>query len=214
MKLTARILSGEVCAIEVENGRFSSVTTRNEDVLDIPWIAPGLVDIQINGFGGVDFNRALESPEAWCEATDRLYAHGCTGFLIALITNTEEGYGERLRELTAHIRRDPRNCLGFHMEGPWLNPDPGYRGAHRSDWMQKPSMQTLEEWRSIAGKLLRLITLAPEIDPPASLELIRAGVTQGIRFFLGHSGAKRDVLSIAQDAGLDASRQRRADQRP
>jgi N-acetylglucosamine-6-phosphate deacetylase len=202
MKLTARALSGEVCEIQVEDGRFSSVTARREDILDIPWIAPGLVDIQINGFGGVDFNRELESPEAWREATGRLYAHGCTGFLVALITNTEEGYGERLRELTALIRNDPRNCLGFHLEGPWLNPDPGYRGAHRAEWMQKPSLRLLADWRDLAGDLVKLVTLAPEIDPATSSEVIREGVKQGIRFFAGHSGAMGETLTQARDAGL------------
>jgi N-acetylglucosamine-6-phosphate deacetylase len=201
MKLTARALSGEVCEFQVEDGRFSSITKRSGDILDLPWIAPGLIDIQINGFGGIDFNRGLESADAWQEATGRLYATGCTGFLIALITNTEDGYGERLRELTGHIRRDPRNCLGFHLEGPWLNPDPGFRGAHRADWMQKPSPRLLADWRDLAGDLIKLITLAPEIDPAASAEVIRAGVKQGIRFFVGHSGAMGETLTQARKAG-------------
>jgi N-acetylglucosamine-6-phosphate deacetylase len=202
VRITARQLSGEVCDVLVENGRFQSVTTRQEDVLDIPWIAPGLVDIQINGFGGVDFNRALESDEAWRHATDELYAHGCTGFLIALITNTEDGYAERLHELTAQIRREPRNCLGFHMEGPWLNPDPGYRGAHRADWMCRPTVSLLEGWRDIADELVRLVTLAPEIEPAAAIDVIQVGRAQDIRFFAGHSGAMGATLTRAREAGV------------
>jgi N-acetylglucosamine-6-phosphate deacetylase len=202
MKITARLLSGEVCEVQIENGHFKDVKTRREDILDLPWIAPGLVDIQINGFAGVDFNRALESEEAWRHATGRLYAHGCTNFLIALITNTEAGYRERLRELTAHLRRDPRNCLGFHLEGPWLNPDPGYRGAHRAEWMTSPRAALLDEWRETAGDLVRLVTLAPEMDPAAGLEVIRAGRAQNIRFFAGHSGAKGAVLARAVEAGV------------
>ena len=202
MKITARLLSGEVADVEIEHGHFASIIARREDVLDLPWIAPGLVDIQVNGFGGVDFNRALESPDAWRHSTACLYAHGCTGFLVALITNTEAGYRERLRELTTAVRNDPRNCLGFHMEGPWLNPDPGYRGAHRSEWMTKPSLGLLTTWREIAGDLIKLVTLAPEIDPAASLDLIRAGTAQGIRFFGGHSGATGATLATACAAGL------------
>jgi N-acetylglucosamine-6-phosphate deacetylase len=202
MKVTARALSGEVCDVLVENGHFTSITTRKEDILDLPWIAPGLVDIQINGFAGVDFNRALESDEAWRHATDELYAQGCTGFLIALITNTEDGYAARLHELTAHIRRDPRNCLGFHMEGPWLNPDPGYRGAHRADWMCRPTVALLEAWRDIADELIKLVTLAPEIEPDAALDVIHLGRTQDIRFFAGHSGAMGEELKRAHKAGV------------
>jgi len=202
VKITARALSGEVCDVEIASGLFKNISTSKEDVLDIPWIAPGLVDIQINGFAGIDFNRALESKEAWRHATDRLYAHGCTGFLIALITNTEGGYRERLAELAAQINHEPRNCLGFHMEGPWLNPEPAFRGAHRAEWMQKPNLPQLEEWRAIAGDLLRLVTLAPEIDPEAALGLIRAGMKRGIRFFAGHSGAMGETLTRAREAGV------------
>jgi N-acetylglucosamine-6-phosphate deacetylase len=202
MKVTARALSGQVCVVTIEDGRFAEIAWPREEILDLPWIAPGLVDIQINGFGGVDFNRALESDDAWRHATDRLYAHGCTGFLIALITNTDDGYRELLEGLTAQIRRDARNCLGFHMEGPWLNPDPGYRGAHRAEWMRKPEMRLLEDWRARAGELIRLITLAPEVDLDAAREVMRAGSAQGIRFFAGHSAAMGATLAQASEAGV------------
>ena len=201
MKITARKLSGQVCHVEIEEHVFKNVTTTKEDILDLPWIAPGLVDIQINGFGGVDFNRAVESDDAWHHAAYQLYAHGCTGFLIALITNTDEGYRKLLTDLTGRINLDPRNCLGFHMEGPWLNPDPGYRGAHRAEWMRKADVKTLEEWWSIAGALLKLVTLAPEVDFDAAAKVIRAGVAKKIAFFLGHSGAMGEVLSGAVEVG-------------
>jgi len=200
MKITARALSGEVCDVEIESGKFKTIATRHEEILDLPWIAPGLVDIQINGFAGIDFNRALASEEAWRHATEQLYAHGCTGFLIALITNTEAGYRERLTELSAQIGRDARNCLGFHLEGPWLNPEPGYRGAHCAEWMRKPELRLLEEWRALAGDLVRLVTLAPEVDPDAAVEVIRAGTAQAIRFFAGHSGAMGETLRRACEA--------------
>jgi len=201
MKITARTLSGKVCDVQIDEHVFKKITVRKKDILDLPWIAPGLVDIQINGFAGVDFNRAIESDDAWHHAAKQLYAHGCTGFLIALITNTEEGYRRLLTKLTGRINLDPRNCLGFHMEGPWLNPDPGYRGAHRAEWMQKPGLRLLEEWWAIAGPLLKLVTLAPEIDPEASAQVIRAGVEKKIQFFIGHSGAMGETLRSAMEAG-------------
>ena len=170
-------------------------------MLDLPWIAPGLIDIQVNGFAGIDFNRALDSDAAWDHGTRQLYAHGCTGFLIALITNREEGYRELLGPLTARMRSDPRNCLGFHMEGPWLNPDPAFRGAHRAEWMQKPNQQLLKEWRASAGDLLKIITLAPEIDLEESVKIIEAGKREGVLFFIGHSGAMGETLERAVAAG-------------
>jgi N-acetylglucosamine-6-phosphate deacetylase len=201
MKITARTLHGQVCHVHIEDHHFKSITTDKADILDLPWIAPGLIDIQINGFAGVDFNRDLESDDAWHHATKQLYAHGCTGFLIALITNAEPGYRKLLADLSGRINLDPRNCLGFHMEGPWLNPDPGYRGAHRAEWMQRPSLRLLEEWSSLAGPLLKLITIAPEIDLAAAQEVIRAGVKKNIQFFLGHSAAMGETLQAAIEAG-------------
>ena len=201
MKITARALSGKILDVHVEEHLFKKITVRKKDILDLPWIAPGLIDIQINGFAGIDFNRAIESDEAWRHATTQLYAHGCTGFLIALITNTAEGYRKLLADLTARILLEPSNCLGFHMEGPWLNPDPGYRGAHRAEWMRKPEVKLLEEWWAVAGPLLKLITIAPEVDLKASEQVIRAGVKKKIQFFLGHSGAMAETLAAALEAG-------------
>jgi N-acetylglucosamine-6-phosphate deacetylase len=201
MKITARQLSGQICDVQIEDHVFKKITVHKKDTLDLPWIAPGLIDIQVNGFAGIDFNRDLESDDAWHHAAQQLYAHGCTGFLIALITNREEGYRKLLKDLTGRIMLDPRNCLGFHMEGPWLNPDPGYRGAHRAEWMQRPSLRLLKEWRALAGDLLKLVTLAPEVDLEASAEVIHAGVAQQMRFFIGHSGAMGDALVQAVEAG-------------
>ena len=202
MKITARRLSGEICDVQIEEHVYKKITVRKKDILDIPWIAPGLIDIQINGFAGIDFNRPIESDDAWHHAARQLYARGCTGFLIALITNQREAYRHLLSDLTGRINLDPRNCLGFHMEGPWLNPDPGYRGAHKPEWMQKPDLHLLEEWISLAGPLLKLITLAPEVDLDASLQVIRAGVKKKIQFFSGHSAAMGETLQKAVEVGL------------
>jgi N-acetylglucosamine-6-phosphate deacetylase len=200
MKVTARMLSGEVVHVEIGEHVFKRITPEKTDILDIPWIAPGLVDIQINGFAGVDFNRAIESDDAWHHATQQLYAHGCTGFLIALITNTEENYRRLLGDLAGRINLDPRNCLGFHMEGPWLNPDPGYRGAHKAEWMQKPSVRLLEEWWKITGPLLKLITFAPEMglqNFEETLATTSSGRDKNIMFFIGHSAFKNSGLESA-----------------
>ena len=201
MKITARSLSGKIFDFLIEDAKFKKITPHKGDVLDLPWIAPGLVDIQINGFAGIDFNRALDSDAAWLHATQQLYAHGCTGFLIALITNSEEGYRELLRPLAERIRHQPQNCLGFHMEGPWLNPDPAFRGAHRADWMRKPDQDLLNRWQVTAGDLIKIITLAPEIDLKESVKIIHAGRKEGVQFFIGHSGAMGETLERAVAAG-------------
>jgi N-acetylglucosamine-6-phosphate deacetylase len=201
MNITARLLSGQVADVVIEDHVFKKVTPLKQDVMDLPWIAPGLVDIQINGFGGIDFNRSIESDDAWQHATQQLYAHGCTGFLVALITNTDAGYKTLLGGLSGRINLDPRNCLGFHMEGPWLNPDDGYRGAHRAEWMRKPEVSTLRGWWKTAGALLKIITLAPEVDLYTTAAVTAVATEKKIRVFVGHSAAMGDTLSAAITAG-------------
>ena len=201
MKLLARRLDGRAVEVKIAAGRFARVEERREPA-ELPLIAPGLVDIQVNGFAGVDFNRGIESDDAWRHVTGQLYGHGCTGFLVTLITNSEEGYRRLLPAWAARLRDDARNALGFHFEGPWLNPDPGYRGAHRAEWMSRPEPRLLRDWREATGGLLRLITLAPEIDLEASLAVIREGSGQGVRFFAGHSAAMGETLERAVEAGL------------
>jgi N-acetylglucosamine-6-phosphate deacetylase len=137
----------------------------------------------------------------WHHATAQLYAHGCTGFLIALITNTDAGYRKLLKDLTERIDLDPRNCLGFHMEGPWLNSDPGCRGAHRAEWMRKAEVKTLEVWWAITGPLLKLITFAPEVNYPGMIPVLQAGRERNIQFFMGHSAATGDALELALSLG-------------
>ena len=201
MKIVARHLSGKIIEVQVEGPVFKSCTNSKEKILDLPWIAPGLVDLQVNGFAGVDFNRAF-SRDAWEHATTQMYAHGCTGFLIALVTNIDRGYRSSLAEITSQLRAEARNCLGLHLEGPWLNPAPAFRGAHRSEWMKAASLDQLREWQAVAGDFLRLITLAPEIEPEVCLKVITAGRSAGIQFFVGHSDARGEILQRAVAAGV------------
>lgn len=201
MKITARTLSGQVCDVQVDGHVFKKIAPHKENILDLPWIAPGLVDIQINGFAGIDFNRAIESDDAWHHATQQLYAHGCTGFLATLITNTEDNYRKLLSGLAGRINLEVGNCLGFHMEGPWLNPDPGYRGAHNPELMQMPSVKLFDDWWKIAGPLIKLITIAPEVDLKAAQQVIRSGVKKKVQFFIGHSSAMGETLAAAIEAG-------------
>ncbi|MEO6053743.1 MAG: amidohydrolase family protein, partial [Chthoniobacterales bacterium] len=162
--------------------------------------APGLFDIQINGFGGIDFNNPI-TLEDWQQAEEHLARHGCTHFLATLITNARENYRELLGNLKI-LRTDGSGlCRGYHMEGPFLNPDSGTRGAHNPEWMTAADLSMLKEWQEISGTEIRLVTLAPEIDPSRSLEFIRTATSEGIRLSLGHSLAMGEILTEAISAG-------------
>ncbi len=205
--------TGAAVEVKVEGQRYAAIEAA-ADVGRLPWIAPGLIDIQVNGFAGTDFNRraslgsradesGFDRAQAdWERATSGLYAAGCTGFLATLITTGGEGYDELLPRWVACLQNDPRNGLGIHLEGPWLNPDEGFRGAHPAQFMTPPSEEQLAKWIDICGGALRMITLAPEVDIEAAKRVIASARKQRVVCFAGHSGAMGAVLDQAIEAGL------------
>ncbi|SDT97750.1 N-acetylglucosamine-6-phosphate deacetylase [Verrucomicrobium sp. GAS474] len=192
----------EAFSFAIAEGRYVSIEPLKEKAPEAPLLAPGLVDLQINGFGGVDFNRAEGlTPERWKQACRVLLAHGCTAFLATLITHSADETDALLALLAARISETPFNCIGIHLEGPFLNPDPGTRGAHDPARMIPADEALFARWQKTAGGRIRLITLAPEIAPELSLPFIRARVAEGVRISIGHSLAMGDVLREAVAAG-------------
>jgi len=188
--------------VTVEEGKFVSLTPAAEQA-DLPWIGPGLIDVQINGFGGVDFNRPGLTPEEWRHACTRLRAQGCTGFLATLITHSDAETTQLLDDLNRCRTAEPANCLGFHLEGPFLNPDPGTRGAHDPAQMIPADSALFDRWNEIAGGAIRFLTLAPEIAPQAALALIGQVRAAGVHVSIGHSTAMGETLRRAVDAGAE-----------
>ncbi len=205
MKTVARhYRTSKVIRLETSGSKIDSIAEIDSNSEDIPWIAPGLVDIQINGGGGIDFNRPLKNKEAWIQATQNLFNHGCTHFLATLITNTRENYREILETLEPQRQTNPRNCIGYHFEGPFLNPAPGYKAAHNEKWMIPPQTELLDEWQKLTHDSVKLVTLAPEIDLEAALTFIRYASEKKIKLSCGHSALMGDNLTKAIEAGIEA----------
>jgi N-acetylglucosamine-6-phosphate deacetylase len=166
------------------------------------WIAPGLVDLQVNGFGGVDFQRDDLRTEDLLKAVRRLRAAGCARFLATLITDEWSKMLVRLRRLRRLRSESGELCraiAGWHIEGPFLSDQAGFRGAHDGSKMLDPAPELIRELRSAAGGDPVLLTLAPE--RAGALEAIRLAVSLGIRVSLGHSNASADRVRQAIAAG-------------
>ncbi|MDE1170315.1 MAG: amidohydrolase family protein [Verrucomicrobium sp.] len=196
--------TGAPMRIAVADGRFAAFELWTGPAAGLPWIAPGLVDLQVNGFGGADFNRLPADPAAWARAHGALAAHGCTRFLATLITHAPDEGEALLRALAARRAESPGGCLGFHLEGPFLNPDPGTRGAHDAARMIPADLSLLARWQAAAGGAVRLVTLAPEIAPERALPFLRQLRAAGVRAAIGHSLAMGPALADAVEAGADA----------
>lgn len=161
------------------------------------------VDLQVNGYAGVDFNADDVTEEQLAEVCERLSADGVQQILATVITAPLEAMTARLSNLARHIERVPeigRMIGGLHVEGPFINPQPGFVGAHPASAVEPASSETARRLVEAGGGHVKLFTLAPEMDERARVteELSR----QGIAVAAGHSDASRDQLCESIDAGL------------
>lgn len=162
-----------------------------------------LFDLQVNGWNGIDFNSDDLSAEQLHHLCKELRQRGVTQFLATLITDTLSKLVSRLHRLATLIEADSlasQMILGIHLEGPFLNPQPGYIGAHRAEATLPASPELAAKLFDAALGRLRLVTLAPEMD--AGLESTRWFTTRGVRVAAGHCNPSLPQLKAAIDAGL------------
>jgi N-acetylglucosamine-6-phosphate deacetylase len=160
-------------------------------------------DLQVNGYGGVDFNKEGLTADELHRACARLEADGVSGFLATIITEQVDLMCGRLATLVALCDKDPlakRLIAGFHIEGPFINETDGYRGAHPRDAIRPAAVDEMSRLLDAAGGLARLVTLAPERDE--NLEVTRMLSAQGIVVSAGHCDPTVDQLRAAMDAGV------------
>jgi N-acetylglucosamine-6-phosphate deacetylase len=163
----------------------------------------GYFDLQVNGYGGVDFNQDELSAADLHRACEHLAADGVEGILATIITDHLEAMCRRLARLVSLRAADPlaaRLIAGLHVEGPFLNESAGYRGAHPADAICPASTDSAQRLLDAGAGLVRLFTLAPERDDGQRVTrwLARAGVIVSA----GHTNASLDELKAAADAGL------------
>ena len=169
------------------------------------WIAPALVDLQVNGFAGVDFQQDAPEAGALLGSVTALAAAGCTRFLLTLVTDDWTRLIQRLhnlrqlRENSAELRSA---IAGWHIEGPFLSAEPGFRGAHDPKWMCDPTRDQIRVLRESTGSDRVLLTIAPE--RPGALDAIRFAVSLGFKVSLGHTNAPLEILGRAVEAGATA----------
>ena len=169
-------------------------------------VSSGLCDLQVNGFAGVDYNDPSLTPEAFEQSLFSMLRTGVTACLPTVITGSEDWQTQCFLALEAG--RNASNLaqvmvLGYHLEGPFLNPEEGFRGCHPAQWMGPAKWDHFERLQKAAGERIRLITVAPEIK--GVLELIPKWVEQGITVAIGHCNPTRDILLRAADAGAALS---------
>jgi N-acetylglucosamine-6-phosphate deacetylase len=194
--------TGSLLEIAIRDGRFHSIKPSNESQAGAHWIAPPIFDLQVNGYGGVDFQSPALSLESLEMAARSFQAEGGGKFLLTLVTAPWERLIVQLQRLVA-FRNQSRFLQsaipGFHIEGPFLSSAAGFHGAHNPAWMLDPTPQLIDRLKLAAGDLPLLLTLAPERT--GAIDAIRHATAQGIKVSLGHSDGSAGCLAQALAAG-------------
>ena len=167
---------------------------------------PGLVDLQVNGFAGVDFNCPPDDlhADALHHAVEAMERHGIVAALPTIITDDPYAMLGRVQRFAALILSDDRllqSLPGLHVEGPFIQPEDGPRGAHPREWCTTPERlpKLMQRLIDAAEGLIRMVTMAPEL--PGAAELIRSLTAAGVVVAIGHTSAGPGDLDAAIRAG-------------
>ncbi|MBI4786047.1 MAG: N-acetylglucosamine-6-phosphate deacetylase [Chloroflexi bacterium] len=183
--------------LSLQDKRISAITRGADpqaDLVTSGWIAPGLIDLQVNGAYGYDLT-ADSTTVAPLAA--KLPATGITSFLPTVITSPLESYSRLLRDFEQAAKgARGAQVLGLHLEGPYLNPKAV--GAHNLEYLRAPNVSEIEHWAG--SPLVRLCTLAPEL--PGALEMIAQLRARNILVSAGHSNATFAEAMAGFDAGI------------
>jgi N-acetylglucosamine-6-phosphate deacetylase len=166
------------------------------------WLAPPLFDLQVNGFAGIDFQQDDFTGDDLARTVHALRLAGCGRFLFTLITAEWTKLTARLARAVA-LRSESEDLqsaiAGWHIEGPFLSPEPGFHGAHDPTLMLDPSPEKIRMLRELTGNDPLLLTIAPE--RPGALEAIGLAVSLGMKVSLGHTDASEKTIRAAVQAG-------------
>lgn len=196
-------------SIEIKDGIIQQISRLNEVPEDFPKviIAPGFFDNQVNGFAGVSFSfggsdLTFEGVE---KATTELWKKGVTSYLPTLTTNANDLLIKNLKILAEASDKEELlgSIPGFHIEGPYINPEDGYRGAHPKKFVRLPDWEEFKAMNDAANDKILQITVAPEME--GGLDFISRCSRAGVIVALGHHNAPADVVKEAIDRGAKIS---------
>jgi N-acetylglucosamine-6-phosphate deacetylase len=193
-------------AVEIQDGKIVRLTRKAS--LDHPageplYIAPGLIDNQVNGYAGISFGfGGGELTVAGVrQATRALWKEGVTTYLPTLTTNSHAILKDNFTVLAQALHEPDigRSIPGFHLEGPYISPIDGYRGAHPKQWVRPPDWEEFMVYYQAADRKILQLSLAPEME--GAMDMIRRCRELGIVVALAHHNGTADIIAQAVDAG-------------
>jgi len=195
----------EAVSIEVESGRIRRIESAAGKT-GLPIVAPGFVDLQINGFGGIEFNDRQSTVEKVRQVALSQDPFGVTAFLATCTTDGHDVLKHGLATIAKAIRELPEVAAripGIHLEGPFICPHDGPRGAHPKQHVRPPDWQAFQKLQEAAEGKIKLTTVSAEYE--GSPEFIRRAADSGVLVAIGHTNSTSDQITAAVDAGARMS---------
>lgn len=195
--------------IEFEQGRIARISGAEADQQEresLPYAAPGLVDLQINGYAGDDFNQFPLSGTAIEGAVRKLWREGVTAFYPTIVTNSPESILDAMKAIRLACESDQAvssGIAGIHLEGPFISPEDGARGAHHKAYVRKPDWELFSRWQEASGGRISIVTLSPEWE--GSGAFIRRCTDSGVTVSIGHTSATSEQIREAVACGARMS---------
>ena len=169
------------------------------------YLAPGFIDLQVNGFAGVDYNHPRTPHEEIARSLRAQFATGVTRLYPTVITGAPDNMQACLRNLADARESVPEGHAidGFHVEGPHISPEDGPRGAHPRQWVRPPDLDEFYRWQDAARGRIRIVTLSPEwAEAPRYIERITA---EGVVASIGHTQGSAAQIAAAVASGATLS---------
>ncbi|HEX7448403.1 MAG TPA: N-acetylglucosamine-6-phosphate deacetylase, partial [Pirellulales bacterium] len=192
--------------IELAEQRLTRAAALPEAGEPLPWVAPGFIDLQVNGYGGQEFSSLELTPEKVADIVRQHWAFGVTGLCPTLTTQSFECLVHGLGAIDFACQSMPDiapSVLGIHVEGPYFSTEDGPRGAHPIEHCRRPNWDEFRHLQEAAGGRIRILTMSPHFDEAP--EFIARVTASGVIVAIGHTGASGAQIRAAVDAGARLS---------
>lgn len=197
----------EAVSVKIKGNKISSIELLpDSEAAGLPFIAPSMFDLQINGHGGIWFNKPELTPDEVCQVLEKHYQYGITRLCPTLITSSYENYVSGFSAIRQACEENDwveQMVPGCHLEGPFISPIQGPRGAHPLDQVRAADWDEFCKLQELSGNRIRLITLAPEVDN--AIPFIKKAVASGVVVSIGHTAAEPEQITEAVEAGARLS---------
>ena len=193
-------------SVEVEIDSSYIVAIREIDETGLPYISTGFTDLQVNGYKGADYSSDNLDYNSIRSIAESLAVSGTVRHLATIITGDFEKTKRNIETIVSAVKMDRflnSAIAGIHLEGPYISSVDGARGAHDPDFVRSPDIGELLELYKASEGLLKVITVAPELE--GCSELIKLASKLGVKVSLGHSNAKTCDINQAIENGLTLS---------